>query len=82
MQSTNHLISYMLLNSLSDLSTWLCLFLKNSSFPFTDLIFSLRPQGGTVVEIWAYLAFELMQKVFLFLQTTGKKLWALPDVNF
>ena len=26
--------------------------------------FSLRPQGGTVMIFWAYLAFKLTQKVF------------------
>ena len=37
------------------------------------LVSLLQPQGRTVMNFRAYLAFELMQKVFMFLQTTGKK---------
>ena len=39
--------------------------------------FLFAKQGGTVMQNWAYLAFKLMQKVSLFLQTTGKRFLVL-----
>ena len=72
---TNHLFNYKLPHSLSEFICWLCLAVEQF-FSVLLTLFSFRPQGETIMQNWAYLAFELMQNVFLFLQTTDKKFWS------
>ena len=70
---TNCLISYMLLDSyLNDLLIMLN-FIEYIISSYW-LVFCLRPQGGTAMKNWAYLASELTQKFSFSYRYTGKML--------